>query len=624
MAVQSTIWFGYGVATDNVTVMLPNAVGLVLGTGYTWVFHQHYKVGPKKALLQQYAVAASILVFVCAGVWVLPPPRSTSFLGFVAASGSVIFAFSPLAAVVTVFRQQSVASMPLKTSCILFCNGSLWTLYGTLVAQDPAIWVPNVLGTFGGSLQLVIHAFFALRSTTTHRATYDTLNTDTDASSPRGFASVIDTTLRRGGGCRGGREMMLGWRACLCIAAAFASLLACLVTCARGWLTALYYTALSQGRYAQVVVGPAGSGKSTFCFTMQNYMASLAYRLQPLVVNLDPGQERSEEEEKKHPFDLDVRDLISVSDVLEELDFGPNGALVFAMEHLVENMEWLKEGMDEIGGSDDEYFIFDCPGQIELYTHIPVLRTVVENLMSWNIHVCVVHVIDALFIDDTAKFISGSLLALTAMMQLKAPSINVITKCDVKKESFGGGRKRKQRARPLPLALTKRLAETESGESEEGEKSGGSVEAMFRALDLQERQANRAAAGGGNDELEQEKGEEDGVDSDSDGSERGAFLDVDDPEYFNPDSVSLKASLEDSSMSPKFRALSDSICDLLDSYNLVHFLPLDITSEDSVELVVLHIDNATQYGEDLEPRDPRDQDDAEDDEAANVFLNPGP
>lgn len=44
----------------------------------------------------------------------------------------------------------------------------------------------------------------------------------------------------------------------------------------------------------------------------------------------------------------------------------------------------------------------------------------------------------------------------------------------------------------------------------------------------------------------------------------------------------------------------------LDEFNLVSFLPLNITDPDSLTMVLSHIDSATQYGEDLEPRDPYD------------------
>ena len=46
---------------------------------------------------------------------------------------------------------------------------------------------------------------------------------------------------------------------------------------------------------------------------------------------------------------------------MEEMDFGPNGGLVFCMEYLVENLSWLE---DQIGDYGDDYILFDCPGQV--------------------------------------------------------------------------------------------------------------------------------------------------------------------------------------------------------------------------------------------------------------------
>ena len=56
----------------------------------------------------------------------------------------------------------------------------------------------------------------------------------------------------------------------------------------------------------------------------------------------------------------------------------------------------------------------------------------------------------------------------------------------------------------------------------------------------------------------------------------------------------------------------------LDEYSLVNFVPLDITDNDSLDVLLAHIDMATQYGEDLEPKEPNDnmlgEEDEEDDE----------
>ena len=41
----------------------------------------------------------------------------------------------------------------------------------------------------------------------------------------------------------------------------------------------------------------------------------------------------------------------------------------------------------------------------------------------------------------------------------------------------------------------------------------------------------------------------------------------------------------------------------IEDHPLVSFLPLDLTSEDSLETVVSHIDYTMQYGEDEEPKE---------------------
>lgn len=40
----------------------------------------------------------------------------------------------------------------------------------------------------------------------------------------------------------------------------------------------------------------------------------------------------------------------------------------------------------------------------------------------------------------------------------------------------------------------------------------------------------------------------------------------------------------------------------IESQNLVSFMPVDVTNEDSVNTVLSHIDNMMQYGEDEEPK----------------------
>ena len=63
--------------------------------------------------------------------------------------------------------------------------------------------------------------------------------------------------------------------------------------------------------------------------------------------------------------------------------------LLYCMEYLEENLEeWLGGELEAYG--DDDYLIFDCPGQIELYSHLSVFKTFVEFLKRDGWQICVV------------------------------------------------------------------------------------------------------------------------------------------------------------------------------------------------------------------------------------------
>ncbi|KAF9482463.1 hypothetical protein BDN70DRAFT_801376 [Pholiota conissans] len=212
-------------------------------------------------------------------------------------------------------------------------------------------------------------------------------------------------------------------------------------------------------RYAVLVTGPAGAGKSTFTGAFLNHLR-IAKRTAHLV-NLDPAASPSSFEFQPA---IDIKDLVSLEDVMNELEYGPNGGLVYCFEYLMQNMDWLEE---ELGGYDDDYLVFDCPGQIELYTHHPFLPTLVQHLTKMNVRVCAAYLIESQFMEDRYKFFSGVLSAMSAMVNLEVPWINIMSKMDLvtansENEAEGprnGIRLRKDIARyldPDPLLLATR------------------------------------------------------------------------------------------------------------------------------------------------------------------------
>lgn len=75
--------------------------------------------------------------------------------------------------------------------------------------------------------------------------------------------------------------------------------------------------------------------------------------------------------------------------------------------------------------------VFCFIGQIELYTHIPVMRQLVDSLQNWNFRVCGVFLLDAQFLIEPSKFVSGILTALSAMVSMEIPHVNVMSKLDL-------------------------------------------------------------------------------------------------------------------------------------------------------------------------------------------------
>ena len=107
------------------------------------------------------------------------------------------------------------------------------------------------------------------------------------------------------------------------------------------------------------------------------------------------------------------------------------------MEYLEKNLDWFEETLAALGSEgDDFYVIFDMPGQIELYTHVPILPTLAKFLSqpgSMDIRLAAVYLLESTFVVDRAKFFAGTLSAMSAMLMLEIPHINVLSKMDLVK-----------------------------------------------------------------------------------------------------------------------------------------------------------------------------------------------
>lgn len=175
---------------------------------------------------------------------------------------------------------------------------------------------------------------------------------------------------------------------------------------------------------AHLIMGPAGCGKSTYC--LEIYKNSKEVKKAIKVVNLDPSVENF-----SYPDCINIQDLIKTNDVMEELYLGPNSSLIFCMEYLVDNLTWLKK---EIDSCYEDFFLFDFPGQIEIYTHSTIIREIIKFLISYcQIDITGLFFIDSQFLGDIGKYLSGCLTALSSMVSLEILSYNILSKMDLVK-----------------------------------------------------------------------------------------------------------------------------------------------------------------------------------------------
>jgi hypothetical protein len=175
-------------------------------------------------------------------------------------------------------------------------------------------------------------------------------------------------------------------------------------------------------KIGQLVMGPAGSGKSTYCLEIYKNLISIKNSVN--IINLDPSIENLE-----FPNSIDIRDLVKIEDVMEEFSLGPNGGLIFCMEYFMDNLDWFDF---QINLKESDNLIFDLPGQVELFTHCCLIKDFSLHLKkTFEINLYSIFLLDCQFIGDLGKFFGGTITALSSMLSLEIPHFNILTKIDL-------------------------------------------------------------------------------------------------------------------------------------------------------------------------------------------------
>ncbi|KAL4579136.1 hypothetical protein LXL04_015272 [Taraxacum kok-saghyz] len=180
--------------------------------------------------------------------------------------------------------------------------------------------------------------------------------------------------------------------------------------------------------FGQVVIGPPGSGKTTYCNGMSQYLQLIGRKV--AFINLDPANDSL-------PYDcaINIEDLIKLSNVMNEHSLGPNGGLVYCMDYLEKNIDWLESKLKPL--LKDHYFLFDFSGQVELFfLHSNAKKVIMQLIKKLDLRLTAVHLIDAHLCSDPGKYVSALLLSLSTMLHMELPHVNVLSKIDLI-ESYG-------------------------------------------------------------------------------------------------------------------------------------------------------------------------------------------
>ncbi|GMM37100.1 putative GTPase [Saccharomycopsis crataegensis] len=193
--------------------------------------------------------------------------------------------------------------------------------------------------------------------------------------------------------------------------------------------------------FGQVIIGPPGSGKSTYCYGLQQFFNSIGRH--SIIINLDLANDKL-----KYDCALDLRDFITLEEIMSENSLGPNGGLIKAFETLTgvsdsgadksddgeeDNLfDVLLNEITNIVDKSNAYVIFDTPGQSELFTSNFSLPNLFKELgKRSDLRLCCVNLMDSIYLTSPSSYISILLTALRSMLLLNMPHVNVISKVDL-------------------------------------------------------------------------------------------------------------------------------------------------------------------------------------------------
>ena len=178
-----------------------------------------------------------------------------------------------------------------------------------------------------------------------------------------------------------------------------------------------------------IVMGMAGSGKTTF---VQRLTASLHMANEsrpPYVINLDPAVA-----ELQFPTNIDIRDTVKYKEVMKQYGLGPNGAIITSLNLFATKFGEVLDLVDK-RSSQVDHVIIDTPGQIEVFTWSASGTIITETLASTTPTV-ILYVMDVAKCTSPVTFMSNMMYACSILYKTELPFVIVLNKNDIISHKF--------------------------------------------------------------------------------------------------------------------------------------------------------------------------------------------
>jgi solute carrier family 50 (sugar transporter) len=148
MVINAALWLAYGLLKNLAPIWSCNAIGLVLGLSYVYLYIQFSPAASPTlpGTVRQHLMAVGGILSWTVLISILPIVSDPSI-------GILLFA-SPLSVLRHVLATKSARSIPLPFTIASTTNCFLWTVYGIWQVNDANVYFPNFVGLLFSLAQL--------------------------------------------------------------------------------------------------------------------------------------------------------------------------------------------------------------------------------------------------------------------------------------------------------------------------------------------------------------------------------------------------------------------------------------------------------------------------------------